>query len=745
MSPPPSPTDRSLLDAARAAIAQSDFRRAEALYLQHLEGARADAIGLAEYGGFCLRTGHFGAARYLLAKANALRPGDTACLVQLGYARLESPDAAGAREAFEAALVPSPDEAPAHYGLGLCHEREGAWTAATAAYRKALERSLAPGDAFPILLKLAEASHRAGDDATARHHFAQAAGIAPDDPALLLAHARFLRESGDAAAAMAEVDRGGRRTPNEPRLILEKARCLRALGEPAQARRWLEKLEQLVPGRPDTHAEYGYCLPSADERAQRERHWIAAIEAWTKAGDFGQAQALLDPLLEEDPASAAGWNARGAFENARQRPEAAEAAWRRAIACDPARLDAAANLALLLEGSNRLDEAEAIAQDAARRLPEGQAQVAAVELHLVLARLARRRRDKLRALDHLARIDALGPDDRQRRHAGFERGKLLDAQGDAAGAVAAFALGNRLAQASWQRANPGRNKALAGVEYMIDLVGKGWLRSWRPVEPLPPHRELAFLVGFPRSGTTLLNQVLDAHPAIHAIEEKPTVQTVMDAVQAMPGGYPHALAALDAFDVDWLRDAYGRAVAALGDADPAKLLLDKFPMNTTLAGLLHRVFPQARFVFALRHPCDVVLSCVMQDFELNNTMANFGTLADAVGLYVRTMELWQAYREQLPLSVHVVRYEDVVDDFDGQVAALCGFLGVEWRDGLRDFSAKALARGRIHTPSYEQVSRPIYREARYRWERYREFLEPHLPALRPWIEKFGYAEGAGLS
>jgi hypothetical protein len=208
----------------------------------------------------------------------------------------------------------------------------------------------------------------------------------------------------------------------------------------------------------------------------------------------------------------------------------------------------------------------------------------------------------------------------------------------------------------------------------------------------------------------------------------------------MPGGYPSAIADFDALDVAYLRDAYLRSAAHYGATDPARLILDKLPMNINLAGLLHRVFPQARFVFALRHPCDVVLSCFMQSFDLNNTMANFCSLADTVALYTRTMDLWQAYRNQLPLVVHTVRYEDVVDDFDGQVRALCGFLQVPWEDGMRQFAAKALDRGKIHTPSYEQVSRPIYRESRYRWERYREHLAPYLPALRPYIERFGYAD-----
>jgi hypothetical protein len=280
---------------------------------------------------------------------------------------------------------------------------------------------------------------------------------------------------------------------------------------------------------------------------------------------------------------------------------------------------------------------------------------------------------------------------------------------------------------------------LAGADVMIDLIGKGWLQQWRPIDAPASHPNIAFLIGFPRSGTTLLNQVLDSHDAIQALEEKPLVAKVMDVVREMPKGYPHELAEFDAFDTGYLRDVYLRAAGEHGASDRSKLLLDKFPMQTNLTGLLHRIFPQAKFVFALRHPCDVVLSCFMQNFALNNTMANFCTLADAVALYTRTMDLWQLYREQLPLDVHTMRYEDVVDDFDGQTCALCDFLGVSWNAGLRDFSARAIERGHINTPSYEQVSRPIYREARYRWERYRHHLEPFLPNLQPYIERFGYS------
>ncbi|MBS0211947.1 MAG: sulfotransferase [Proteobacteria bacterium] len=727
-------TDRLSVASARAAIARGDFQRADALFRQLVDGEPGDAEVLAEYGIFCLRSSRAASADWLLAKAASLHPGQAGWLAQRGYALLELGCIEAANGSFEAALAIHPGEPSARYGLALCHQHAGAWPQAAAAFAAALATATA-GDAYPILFHLAQACARAGDAKSAATYYEQAAQGAPNDPGLLLAWARFLREHGEPARALALLERAMAADPREPRLLLEQARCLHARGDTARALRLLEQAQQAAPEQADVREAQGECRAGA----ARAAHWLAAIQIRIDRGQCDAARSLLDRLLEQFPASAAGWNLRGLLEEQRHRLDAAEAAWRKAIALDPSHLPAIAHLALLHEASNRLDEAERVAQAAAAHLPSGECPPAAVEIQLALARLARRRKDDATTRLHLDRIQALASNAQQRMHAAFERGKWRDAQGDADGAMAAFGEGNRLALDAWQRVHPGRNKALAGVEYMLDFVGKGGLQAWRPILGLTEHLPIAFLIGFPRSGTTLLNQVLDGHPAIRTIEEKPTVQAILDGVQAMPGGYPHALARLDGFDIDWLRAAYDRVVAQHGGGAAPGLLLDKFPMNTLLAGMLHRVFPQARFVFALRHPCDVVLSCFMQSFTLNNTMTNFCTLADTVALYTRTMDLWQFYREQLPLNVHTIRYEDVVDDFDGQVRALCGFLGVEWRGELRDFSSKARERGKINTPSYEQVVRPIYRESRYRWERYREFLEPCLPALAPYIERFGYA------
>jgi len=133
-----------------------------------------------------------------------------------------------------------------------------------------------------------------------------------------------------------------------------------------------------------------------------------------------------------------------------------------------------------------------------------------------------------------------------------------------------------------------------------------------------------------------------------------------------------------------------------------------------------------------------VLSCFMQDFQLNPAMANFLNLGDAARLYDKVMRLWLQYRTLFPLSVHVLRYEDLVRDFEETVTSALCFLRVAWDDRVRDYAATARRRERIYTTSYNQVTEPLYTRAQGRWERYREHMEPVLPLLLPWAERFGY-------
>jgi hypothetical protein len=160
-------------------------------------------------------------------------------------------------------------------------------------------------------------------------------------------------------------------------------------------------------------------------------------------------------------------------------------------------------------------------------------------------------------------------------------------------------------------------------------------------------------------------------------------------------------------------------------------------LNTIDIGLIHRLFPDARIILALRHPCDVVLSGFMQPFQPNAAMIHFATLADTARFYAQVMELWQAYRAVLPLDVAVIRYEDLVADVAGEARRLLDFLNLPWDDAVLQYAEHARSRA-IATPSYHQVVQPIYRRSVGRWRNYGFAFADILPVLVPALAAFGY-------
>jgi hypothetical protein len=190
-----------------------------------------------------------------------------------------------------------------------------------------------------------------------------------------------------------------------------------------------------------------------------------------------------------------------------------------------------------------------------------------------------------------------------------------------------------------------------------------------------------------------------------------------------------------------LRDIYRHEVACRLQTEADITLIDKLPLNIVNVPLLWRLFPQARFILAIRHPCDVCLSCLMQNFAANAAMASFFTLEYTVRAYTTVMGAWRHYANLLPLHYHQIRYEDLTANVAEETKRLLDFLGLPWDDAVLDHATHARRKGAINTPSYHQVTRPIYQDAKYRWLRYRRFMEPALPALQPFINDFGYGTG----
>jgi hypothetical protein len=236
-----------------------------------------------------------------------------------------------------------------------------------------------------------------------------------------------------------------------------------------------------------------------------------------------------------------------------------------------------------------------------------------------------------------------------------------------------------------------------------------------------------------------LDQILDSHPDLHTMEERPVLDIVKQRVRELPGGYPDALAGMGADEIDALRKLYFEQVAEQMGGRPRGTVVDKLPLHTIDVGLIYRLFPEAKLLLALRHPCDVVLSSFMQPFEPNPAMVQFGNLADSAQFYRAVMGLWQKYAAVLPVRYLESRYEDLIADFESQTRRILDFLELPWNDAVLGYKERAKSR-RIATPSYHQVVQPIYARSVSRWLNYREQMSDVLPVLQPLIEAFGYAD-----
>ena len=275
---------------------------------------------------------------------------------------------------------------------------------------------------------------------------------------------------------------------------------------------------------------------------------------------------------------------------------------------------------------------------------------------------------------------------------------------------------------------------IAAVRAVADVATPEWSSQVRPLDP-PDRGSPVFLVGFPRSGTTLLDTFLMGHPNSVVLEEVPLLTAAQQALGDGPDLPDRSPA-----DLEKARDAYFAAMDEHVPKGFSGLVIDKFPLNMLAPRFIHTLFPDAKLIFAQRHPCDCVLSCFMQAFALNDSMASFLEIESAADFYDAAMSLWTRCTDVFPLKVHRIIYEDLVVAPEASLKPLVDFLGLDWHEELLDHRSTAKARGTISTPSYAQVTQPLTRRASGRWKRYREQLEPVLPVLMPWAQRLGYRD-----
>jgi len=509
--------------------------------------------------------------------------------------------------------------------------------------------------------------------------------------------------SGDFPGGIAALRRACELSPGTAPTRLNLCNALRDAGEFAEAELQLRKMVDDFP---------------SDVKALIALHDLLLSDG---RGE-GEAVKLLEQAVERDPRNTELLLAlaRGYFESFSM--DQAEETYRSVLRMEPA--NEGAFLGLMMIG-------EHVRPSLLEQLPEEAvgAGVGSAAFNLISAfshRRAARYVEGLAALEHV-------PQDFEAVRRAQVKGQLLDATGDYDPAFAAFEEMNRaLAEDQTQPLE----RAFALREHLakqLRLTTAEWIKTWSAPPVEPSGAAPVILVGFPRSGTTLLDTMLMGHPEVEVLEERPLFSRLEQEIGSL-----EAIAALDHEQIRDLRIRYWALAAGYVDLSGGKLLVDKSPLSLNRAVFIHRIFPNARFILALRHPADVVLSCFMASFRLNSSMANFLKLETAAEFYDLSFQTWANARSILPLDVQTVKYEQVVQDVEAELRPVVEGLGLIWDANILEHQRTAGARGVISTASYAQVTQPLYRGAVDRWKRYRKHLEPVLPTLEPWAKKFGY-------
>jgi tetratricopeptide (TPR) repeat protein len=557
-------------------------------------------------------------------------------------------------------------------------------------------------------------AHRAGSNDEAERLSLDVLELAPGRTTPLSILYEIRKAQGQQTARAALIRRIVALEPNNFWATNELTLLLLGKGDAAEAGKYARNAVRMAPDNAQSHYLMGMVLTEAQRPAIGEYHYNRALEL---AGSR-------EPVVLSNIALC--------LKN-QGKMQAARALYTESLAAAPENVHTLLAFVRLEEADRDLPAAMALLDRAESLQPEN------LSVKLLRAVALGRMGDTAGALALLEGMAAnnanLGPGEL------LEKGRLLDRMERYEEAFAAFDAGKkRLREVSGQSYLDAHALQLNTrvKNFFVDKRLKSLPRATRRGDVAQP----LFVVGFPRSGTTLLEQTLTAHPRIAAGDELPFIAEIthlMPRLLDSPLSYPEALAELwmgdHREDLDNLRDYYLRKVAQLGIVPPgAAWFTDKMPLNESDLGLISLLFPQSPLVHVVRHPLDVVVS-VFSNLLTHGYFCAY-SLESIATHYVRVMDLVESYRSEMELNYLRVRYEDIVDDQEASIRRVMAFIGEEFDPSCLAFHEN---RRYARTASYAQVTEKLYDRSRYRYKNYLTQLQPVIPILQPVIERLGYA------
>ena len=464
---------------------------------------------------------------------------------------------------------------------------------------------------------------------------------------------------------------------------------------------------------------------------------IHAAVACSHCQDFDRAEALLkpwrqwmplnDPSLQLDLSDTLLLLSDG---------PSAQALLEDLVRTAPRNLHARTRLASMYERMNRIDDADRVLDDAvAAGLVvdiDGQRAVDHVR-----ASIALRRKDYARAREILEHAGPRHPEDAPFY---FHIASIYDKLGETALAMEALKTAHEIKVEQVRRVAPEHFEPGAPpAPIAVPNVTAADYAAWPSFAAPDARNSPIFIVGFPRSGTTLLEQMLDAHPGLQSMDENPFFNRLADTLKRHDSRILGSLDVLRQFDVDELRKQYLLMVSEKIERRWDAQLVDKNPLNMLWLPFIHRLYPNAKYILAIRHPCDVLLSCYMQNFRASILLTASATLERLAHAYVGVMQVWLKHVDVFQPRVFVSRYEDVVADTAAQTKRLAEFLELDDPSPMLQFDRHARDKGFIGTPSYSQVIEPVNTKGLNRWVKYRPYFEKALPILDPMLKHWGYS------